>query len=87
MLREALAGYLEKVEQAILRCRSGYVERYVEEVITPERVASQSADQTPIRAGTSPGDQRSRDCRGGLLGVARLPIPLPEQSESLDFPL
>ena len=38
MLHEALAGYLEKVEQAVLRCRSGYVERYVEEVITSERV-------------------------------------------------
>ena len=38
MLHEALAGYLEKVEQAILRCRSAYVERYVEEVITPERI-------------------------------------------------
>ena len=38
MLHEALAGYLEKVEQAVLRCRSAYVERYVEEVITPERV-------------------------------------------------
>ena len=33
-----LATYLEKVERAILRCRSAYVERYVEEVIAPERV-------------------------------------------------
>lgn len=38
MLHEALAGYLERVEQAILRCRRAYVERYVEEVIAPERV-------------------------------------------------
>ena len=29
MLHEALAGYLEQVEQAILRWRSAYVERYV----------------------------------------------------------
>ena len=38
MLHEALTTYIEKVERAILRCRSAYVERYVEEVITPERV-------------------------------------------------
>ena len=38
MLHEALAAYLARVEQAILRCRSSYVERYVEEVIAPERV-------------------------------------------------
>ena len=38
MLHEALAAYLEKVEQATLRCRSAYVEHYVEEVIAPERV-------------------------------------------------
>ena len=38
MLHEVLAAYLESVEQAILRCRSAYVERYVEEVIAPERV-------------------------------------------------
>ena len=37
MLHEALAAYLERVEQTILRCRSANVERYVEEVITPER--------------------------------------------------
>lgn len=38
MLHEALAAYLERVEQAILRCRSAYVERYVEEAISPDRV-------------------------------------------------
>ena len=38
MLHEALVAYLERVEQAIRRCRSAYVERYVEEVIAPERV-------------------------------------------------
>ena len=37
MLHEALAGYLERVEQAILRYRGAYVERHVEEVIAPER--------------------------------------------------
>ena len=36
--RAELATYLEKVERAVLGCRSAYVERYVEEVITPERV-------------------------------------------------
>lgn len=36
MLHEALAGYLERVEQAILRCRSAYVERYVEETMRAE---------------------------------------------------
>ena len=38
MLHEALAAYLERVERAVIRCRSAYVERYVEEVIAPERV-------------------------------------------------
>ena len=38
MLHETLAAYLARVERAILRCRSSYVERYVEEVIAPERV-------------------------------------------------
>ena len=38
MLHEALVAYLERVEQAISRCRGAYVERYVEEVIAPERV-------------------------------------------------
>ena len=28
MLHEALADYLERVEQAILQCRNAYVERY-----------------------------------------------------------
>ena len=38
MLHKALANYLERVEQAILRCRNAYVERYTEEILTPERV-------------------------------------------------
>ena len=38
MLHEVLVAYLEKVEQAILQCRNVYVERYVEEVLTPERI-------------------------------------------------
>ena len=33
MLHEALVAYLERVEQAIGRCRSAYVERDVEEVV------------------------------------------------------
>ena len=33
-----LAADLEMVEQTTLRCRTAYVERYGEEVITPERV-------------------------------------------------
>ncbi len=37
MLHKALANYLERVEQAILRCRNAYVERYTEEILTPER--------------------------------------------------
>ena len=42
MLHEALAAYLEMVEQTTLRCRSAYVECYVEEVITPESHRSES---------------------------------------------
>ena len=38
MLHEVLAAYLEKVEQAILQCRNVYVERYVEEIVTSERM-------------------------------------------------
>jgi Family of unknown function (DUF6516) len=38
MLHEALADYLDRVERAILRCSDIYVERYIEEILTPERV-------------------------------------------------
>ncbi len=38
MLHEALAGYLDRVERAILRCSDIYVEHYIEEILTPERV-------------------------------------------------
>jgi hypothetical protein len=38
MLHEALKNYLDAVEQAILRCDRVYVERYTEEILTPERV-------------------------------------------------
>ena len=38
MLHEILSDYLEKVTQAILQCRNAYVERYVEEILTQERV-------------------------------------------------
>ena len=37
MLHEALAQYLARVEQAILRCSNAYVERYIEEILTPQR--------------------------------------------------
>jgi Family of unknown function (DUF6516) len=38
MLHEALAQYLARVEEAILRCSTAYVERYTEEILTPQRV-------------------------------------------------
>jgi hypothetical protein len=38
MLHEALKNYLDAVEQAILGCDVLYVERYTEEILTPERV-------------------------------------------------
>lgn len=38
MLHRQLASYLDGVEQAILSCQSVYVERYTEEILTPERV-------------------------------------------------
>ena len=37
MLHEALRHYLNKVEQAVLEC-GAYVERYTEEILTPERI-------------------------------------------------
>lgn len=37
MLHETLAWYLARVEQAILRCSNAYVERYTEEILTPQR--------------------------------------------------
>jgi len=38
MLHEALKIYLDAVEQAVLGCDGVYVERYTEEILTPERV-------------------------------------------------
>ncbi|CCE22113.1 toxin TumE [Methylotuvimicrobium alcaliphilum] len=38
MLHDALKTYLDVVEQAILCCDGVYVERYTEEILTPERV-------------------------------------------------
>ncbi len=38
MLHEALADYLGKIEQAILQCDNAYVEHYIEEIVTSERV-------------------------------------------------
>lgn len=37
MPHKALTDYLERVEQAILKCSHVYVERYTEEILTPER--------------------------------------------------
>ncbi len=37
MPHKVLADYLERVEQAILKCGHAYVERYTEEIITSER--------------------------------------------------
>ena len=38
MLHEALANYLDGVEQAILRCNNAYVERYTEEIVESNRI-------------------------------------------------
>jgi hypothetical protein len=38
MLHECLADYLAEVETAVGRLVGGYVERYEEEILTPERV-------------------------------------------------
>jgi Family of unknown function (DUF6516) len=37
MLHETLAQYLARVDLAILRCSNAYVERYTEEILTPQR--------------------------------------------------
>ncbi|MCT7963924.1 hypothetical protein NG791_24935 [Laspinema sp. D1] len=37
MLHEVLANYLNRVEQALMALENVYVERYVEEVLTPQR--------------------------------------------------
>lgn len=38
MLHRLLIEYLSQVEQAVTSCESAYVERYVEEILTPERI-------------------------------------------------
>jgi hypothetical protein len=38
MPHKLLADYLKFVEQAILNCKTAYVERYIEDILTPERV-------------------------------------------------
>ncbi|MBE9013231.1 hypothetical protein IQ250_23825 [Pseudanabaenaceae cyanobacterium LEGE 13415] len=37
MLHSALAEYLDRVEQALMGLENVYVERYVEEILTPQR--------------------------------------------------
>jgi hypothetical protein len=39
MLHETLAQYLARVERAILRCSNANVERYPEEILTPQRAS------------------------------------------------
>ena len=38
MLRSAISDYLGRAERAVLQCPDAYVEQYLEEVLTPERV-------------------------------------------------
>ncbi|MEQ8540935.1 MAG: DUF6516 family protein [Coleofasciculus sp. D1-CHI-01] len=38
MLHKALVDYLENVEQTLIALEDAYVERYVEEILTPQRV-------------------------------------------------
>ena len=37
MRHRRLADYLNRVEQAVANCEGAYIERYVEEILTPER--------------------------------------------------
>ena len=38
MLHSLLADYLNCIERAIDSCKSAHVERYIEEILTPERI-------------------------------------------------
>ena len=38
MLHKLLTHYLMTIEQAVIRCESVHIERYIEEIVTPERV-------------------------------------------------
>ena len=38
MLRSVISDYLSRAERAVLQCPDAYVEQYLEEVLTPERV-------------------------------------------------
>jgi hypothetical protein len=40
MLHERLADYLAEVESAVRALADGYVERYEEEILTPERAST-----------------------------------------------
>ena len=37
-MRNALSDYLSRAEQAVLECPDAYVEQYIEEALTPDRV-------------------------------------------------
>ena len=47
MLHSVLAEYLTRIEHAILLCRNAYVERYTEEILTPN--GSQIRGQASFR--------------------------------------
>ena len=56
MLHEALATYLEKVEQTVLQCRSAYVERYMNASTKPsggEGILPSHEGGTPSVSGTA----------------------------------
>jgi hypothetical protein len=61
MLHEALSQYLARVEQAILQCSNAYVERYTEEILTPQRANLRI--RLRFEQGACAGNERSR--RGG----------------------
>lgn len=37
MPHDLLAAYLNDVEQAVANCKNAYIERYIEEILTPKR--------------------------------------------------
>lgn len=70
MLHKLLVNYLNHVEQAILNCTVAYVERYIEEILTPERANLQI---------------RIRFERGYLLEINEAIIVVEDQLTSLDY--
>lgn len=70
MLHEHLVTYLHDVEQAINRCETAYIEQYIEEVLTPERVN--------LRI-------RLRFAQGHLLAINEAVVITDGQLASLDY--